>query len=107
MTPPPDARERETPSVDSTTAEPIPTYMGQAVIVTLLCFPFTGAMALIHASQVSSRMQVGDLDGAKAASRKARRMVWLSVILGFLMIAATVLGGLALVLYLAAVLDNP
>jgi hypothetical protein len=107
MTSPSDARERETPGIASTNAEPIPTYMGQAVLVTLLCFPFTGAMAILHASQVVSRMQVGDLDGAKLASRKARRMVWLSVILGFVMIAATVLGGLALTLYLAAMLENP
>jgi len=96
----PDAPERETPAIASTNAEPIPTYMTQAVIATLLCFPFTGTLAILHASQVISRIQAGDLDGAREASRKARRMVWLSVILGFVMIALTVLGGLALALYL-------
>jgi hypothetical protein len=107
MTPSTDGRERETPVVIDTNAEPIPTYMSQAVIATLLCFPFTGTMAIIYASQVGTRLEAGDVDGAKAASGKARRMVWLSVILGFMMIAATVIGGLALVLYLAAMLDNP
>jgi Na+-driven multidrug efflux pump len=81
--------------------------MSQAVLVTLLCFPFTGTMAIVYASQVSSKLQAGDVDGAKTASLKARRMVWLSVLLGFVMIALTVIGGLALALYLAAKFENP
>ena len=104
MPQPEDSAERTT-IADPPAAEPIPTYMSQAVMATLLCFPFTGAAAIVYASQVSVKRKAGDLDGAWIASKKARRMVWWSVILGILMVALTILGGLALTLYLAYLLE--
>ena len=65
----PEDNARLTATTDSPTAEPIPTYMSQAVLATLLCFPFTGAMAIVYASQVSTKLEAGDLDGASIASK--------------------------------------
>ena len=42
----------------------IRSYMGPAVGVTLLCFPLTGAVALVYAARVKERAEAGDLDGA-------------------------------------------
>lgn len=96
-----DATEAET------VIEPIPSYLSQAVLATLLCFPITGTIAIVYASQVRTKQEAGDLDGAREASRKARRMIWLSAILGGVMVALTVLVGLAIALYLTYLLENP
>ncbi len=78
----------------------VPTYMGPAVLVTVLCFPPTGILALVYAAHVKERTEAGDLDGARAASRKARTWVWASVWLGLVMILLTILVGVAIALYI-------
>lgn len=50
-----------------------------SVLATILCFPPTGAGALLWARRVHARYTVGDLSGAREASRQAR--AWLVVTL--------------------------
>jgi Na+-driven multidrug efflux pump len=56
----------------------IPTYLAQAVLVTLLCFLPFGIVALIFASQVKGKLQAGDYAGAQQASKKAKTWCWLA-----------------------------
>ena len=53
-------------------APAIQTYMLPAILVTLFCFLPTGIAAIVFASQVSSKRNVGDYNGALHASKQAR-----------------------------------
>jgi hypothetical protein len=69
------------------------TYMVPAVLVTLFCFLPTGVAAIVYASQVTAKLNAGDVQGAEKASANARTLVIVSavagvVLLGILMIAA-------------------
>jgi hypothetical protein len=55
-------------------------YLIPAVVATLFCFLPTGIAAIYYASQVTSKMQIGDVAGATQASKRAR--TWLFVTLG-------------------------
>ena len=58
--------------------EPIPSYLVQAILVTLFCcLPF-GIAAIVFAAQVDSKASAGDIQGALEASRKARTWTWVS-----------------------------
>ncbi len=60
----------------------VPTYLVQAILVTLLCcLPF-GVVAIVYAAQVNSKLGVGDFDGAEEASRKAKKWCWISLGVG-------------------------
>jgi hypothetical protein len=63
---------------------PLRTYMVPAVLSTLLCFLPTGIAAIVYASQVASKQQVGDYAGALAASQKAKTWVIVTVVLGLI-----------------------
>lgn len=56
----------------------IPSYMGWAIAVLILCFWPTGIVAVVYASRVSERLALGDIAGAQQASRKARMWCWIS-----------------------------
>jgi Interferon-induced transmembrane protein len=58
----------------------VPNYMLFAVLVTILCFLPTGIIAIIDASQVNSRLALGDIAGAKRASKNAQ--MWCLISLG-------------------------
>jgi len=48
----------------------------QSILVTLFCcIPF-GIPAIVNASQVETKVRVGDLAGALESSRKARMWCW-------------------------------
>ncbi|OHV35581.1 MULTISPECIES: CD225/dispanin family protein [Pseudofrankia] len=51
---------------------PIPNYLWQSVVVTLLCCLPAGIIAIVFASRVSTRQAMGDIQGALEASKKAR-----------------------------------
>ena len=57
-----------------------------AVLVTLFCFAPTGVAAVVWAGNVRTRLALGDVEGARQASRLASRLCWVSVAvtLGFL-----------------------
>jgi len=56
----------------------IPSYMGWAIAVLILCFWPTGIVAVVYASRVGERLALGDIAGAQEASRKARMWCWIS-----------------------------
>lgn len=63
----------------------IPTYLVWAILVTLFCFLPTGIVAIVFASQVSSKLQAGDVPGATDASNKAKMWTIISAVAGVLL----------------------
>jgi hypothetical protein len=61
-------------------APPVKTYLVPAILVTLFCFWPTGIAAIIFAAQVSSKLGVGDYQGAVYASKQARLWTKVSLI---------------------------
>lgn len=62
----------------------VPNYLVQSILVTLCCcLPF-GIVAIIYAAQVNSKLALGDIPGAMAASRNARTWCWVGFALGAL-----------------------
>lgn len=68
-------------------APQIPNYLAQSIIVTLLCCLPLGIPAIVFAAQVNGKVQLGDLTGAREASRKAKMWCWWSMGLGLVAIA--------------------
>ena len=56
----------------------IPSYLGWAIAVLILCFWPTGIPAVVYASQVDNKVAVGDIQGAMESSRKAKMWCWIS-----------------------------
>jgi hypothetical protein len=56
----------------------IPSYMAWAIVTLILCFWPTGIAAVVYASQVSSKLAIGDYAGAQESSRKAKKWSWIS-----------------------------
>ncbi len=59
-----------------------PNYLVWAILSTLFCCWPTGIVAIVFAAQVSSKMQAGDLDGARRASSNAKMWTWITAGLG-------------------------
>lgn len=74
-------------------SEEIPTFLNQALLVTFLCCPASGGVAIAQAARVRKLVEAGDRAAAREASRQARRWVLLSYLLGAAMIATTILIG--------------
>lgn len=70
----------------------IPTYLVWAILVTLLCFLPTGIVAIVYASQVTSKLQAGDVAGATDASNKAKMWTIISAVAGIVLAIALVAG---------------
>lgn len=56
----------------------VPSYLGWAIAVLILCFWPTGIAAVVYASQVDNKLVMGDVDGARESSRKAKLWCWIS-----------------------------
>jgi len=70
-------------------------YLVYAILTTVVCCPATGIPAIIYASQVNTKLQLGDVAGAQTASNNAKMWCWISLALGLI----TLLGyGLLLVI---------
>jgi hypothetical protein len=74
----------ETPPVVTPPAQPagpapsIPSYLAQSILVTIFCcLPF-GIVAIVYASQVNTKLAVGDFVGARESSNKAKTFCWVS-----------------------------
>ena len=80
----------------------IPTYMGWAIAVLILCFWPTGIAAVVYASQVNNRLALGDIAGAKESSRKAKMWCWITFGIG---IAAFVIAVLVAIFASATTLN--
>jgi Interferon-induced transmembrane protein/zinc-ribbon domain len=55
----------------------IPTYLVQAILVTLFCCQPFGIVAIVYAAQVGSKLAAGDYAGAQAASASAKMWCWI------------------------------
>ncbi len=59
-------------------AAEISTYLVPAILTTLFCcLPF-GIVAIVYASSVSSKLQAGDLEGARRAAQTAKTWCWVA-----------------------------
>jgi hypothetical protein len=56
----------------------IPSYLGWAIAVLILCFWPTGIAAVVFASQVDNKVALGDIAGAMESSRKAKMWCWIT-----------------------------
>jgi hypothetical protein len=79
---------------------PVPDYLVQAIICTLCCCLPLGIVAIVYASQVKSKLAVGDYAGAQDSSNKAKMWCWIAFGLGIVTNLALI--GLQLALGLAA-----
>jgi ribosomal protein L37E len=63
----------------------VPNYLGWAIAVLILCFWPTGIPAVVFASQVDNRLAMGDIEGARESSRKAKMWCWITfgIAIGF------------------------
>lgn len=65
--------------------EPMPpAYLVWAIIIMVFCCTIPGIVAIIYSSQVSSKYNMGDIEGAKRASRYAQIWIIVSFVLGVL-----------------------
>jgi ABC-type Fe3+ transport system permease subunit len=62
----------------------IPSYLAQAILCTLFCCVPFGIVGIVFASQVSSKMSIGDYRGARIASDKAKSWCWASFVFGLI-----------------------
>jgi Interferon-induced transmembrane protein len=67
---------------------PVRSHLAAAVVCALLCFAPLGVAAVVYAGNVRTRLALGDVEGARRASRMAKRLCWASVAmtLGFLLV---------------------
>jgi hypothetical protein len=60
----------------------VPNYLVFAILTTVLCCLPAGIPAIVYAAQVNTKLQVGDLAGAQAASNNAKMWCWIAFGLG-------------------------
>lgn len=77
----------------------VPSHMVWAILTLLLCFLPTGIVAVVYASKVDGRLSMGDVAGARDASRNAKIWCWVSFGIG----VAQWLFAIAIVIALVAV----
>lgn len=61
-----------------------PTYLVWSIVMTVLCCFVPGVVAIIFSSQVTSKWQTGDIEGARKASERAQIWIIVSFVLGVL-----------------------
>ncbi|WP_432877403.1 CD225/dispanin family protein [Kribbella sp. CA-245084] len=67
---------------------PVRSHLAAAVVCTLVCFAPLGVAAVVCAGNVRTRLALGDVEGARRASRMAKCLCWASaaVTVGFLVV---------------------
>ena len=68
-----------TPPPASSTPTNVPNYLIPAIIATLLCCLPLGVVSIIFATQVNGKVAAGDMEGALAASKKAKTFMFIAV----------------------------
>ncbi len=66
----------------------VPNYMVFAILVTMFCFLPTGILAMVSSAQVNNKLAVGDVEGARRASKNAQMWCLISVGMGLVMLVA-------------------
>jgi hypothetical protein len=69
----------------------VPNYLVFAILATVFCCLPAGIPAIVFAAQVNSKLQVGDVAGAQAASNNAKMWCWISFGVGLAAIGVWVL----------------
>lgn len=64
----------------------IPRYLVASIIVTVLCCMPLGIVSIISSCKVDKLIALGDLEGAKAASKKTSKWISISIVLGTLIL---------------------
>lgn len=72
----------------TTAGEKPKNYMVWAILATVLCCLPLGIVSIIFASGVNSKWEAGDVEGAWAASKKAKTWTIIAAVLGFIFQAA-------------------
>ena len=63
----------------------IPNYLAQAILVTIFCcLPF-GIVSIVYAAQVNGKLAVGDINGARDASKNAKMWAWIAFGIGIVL----------------------
>jgi hypothetical protein len=65
---------------------PVPNYLAQAIIVTLICCMPAGIPAIVFAAQSMSKEGSGDIAGALDSAQKAKTWCWVSFGVGAVVI---------------------
>jgi len=73
------------------TAPYVPSHLGWAIAVLILCFWPTGIAAVVFASRVGNLLAIGDIAGAQEASRKAKMWCWISFVIAIIWIILVIL----------------
>lgn len=60
----------------------VSSYLPQAILATLFCCMPFGIVAIVYAANVQSRASIGDYEGARINSDKAKMWCWVSFWLG-------------------------
>lgn len=63
---------------------PVPSYLAQSILCTMCCCLPLGIPAIVFSSQVNPRLQAGDIEGARKASRRAKLWLWWALGTGLL-----------------------
>ena len=71
---------------------PVRTHQAVAVVCALVCFAPLGVAAVVYAGNVRTRLALGDLEGARRASRIAARLCWMSALVTLVFLLVVVLG---------------
>jgi hypothetical protein len=69
----------------------VPNYLMWSILVTVLCACVLGFPAIFYSTQVMSKLNRGDVEGAMQASKKARFWCWVAFCLGSLLSLGTML----------------
>jgi hypothetical protein len=69
----------------------VPNYLAQSILVTILCCVPFGIVAIVKASQVNSKLAIGDWQGAMESSASARTWCWASLGCGIVAIVFWIL----------------
>lgn len=73
------------PQQETAPAEPCPpNYLVWTVLVTVMCCVPLGVISLIYSSQVKTKYNAGDIEGAKKASSKTELWLILAFVLGLI-----------------------
>src|SRR5574341_669048 len=84
------------PSGFGATRPEIPSYLVPAILTTVCCcLPF-GIVAIVYAAQVKSKINAGDIAGAKESSRKAQMWTWIAIGTGIVVVMAELIAYFAL-----------
>jgi hypothetical protein len=67
-------------------------HLAVAVACALLCFAPLGVAAVVYAGNVRTRLALGDVEGARRASRMAKRLCWASAAMTLVFLLVIVVG---------------